>query len=79
MSGHPPVDDLSAGYEALRAQAVGGLPTDSPRGRALLLSAVSYTHLDVYKRQALQNIRSLGPETSSTTPTGCSSQARNAI
>jgi hypothetical protein len=38
MSGHPPVDDLSAGYEALRAQAVGGLPTDSPRGRALLLS-----------------------------------------
>jgi hypothetical protein len=38
MSGHPLVDDLSAGYEALRAQAVGGLPTDSPRGRALLLT-----------------------------------------
>jgi hypothetical protein len=33
-----PVDDLCAGYEALRAQAVGGWPADFPRGRALVLT-----------------------------------------
>jgi hypothetical protein len=30
--------ELEAGYEALRAEAVGGLPSETPRGRALLLA-----------------------------------------
>jgi hypothetical protein len=30
-------DDLAAGYEALRAAALGSRPTDSPKGLALLL------------------------------------------
>ena len=38
MSDHRPVDDLTAGYEALRAQAVGDLSSQSPRGLALLVS-----------------------------------------
>jgi len=38
MSTHAAADDLSVGYEAMRAQAVGGLPVDSPRGRALVLT-----------------------------------------
>lgn len=37
MSEHPPPDGLAAGYEALRAEAVGSLPSESPRGRALVL------------------------------------------
>ncbi len=32
-------DDLTAGYEALRAQATGQLPSMTPRGLALCLSA----------------------------------------
>lgn len=31
-------EDLRAGYEALRAQALGELPTESPRGRAVMLT-----------------------------------------
>jgi hypothetical protein len=38
MSAYPPADDICAGYEALRAQAVGGRPSDSPRGQALVLN-----------------------------------------
>lgn len=30
--------DLAAGYEALRARALGGLPAESPRGIAVLLT-----------------------------------------
>lgn len=37
MSAHPRPDGLSAGYEALRAEAVGSLPSEAPRGRALVL------------------------------------------
>lgn len=37
MSVHPQPDGLAAGYEALRAEAVGSLPSDAPRGRALVL------------------------------------------
>lgn len=37
MSAHPQLDGLAAGYEALRAEAVGSLPSDAPRGRALVL------------------------------------------
>jgi hypothetical protein len=33
------VDDLTRGYEALRAEAVGELPGVPPRGRAVLLHA----------------------------------------
>ena len=36
MSAHLSVD-LSAGYEALRAQAVGDLPAESPRGLAIVV------------------------------------------
>jgi hypothetical protein len=32
------VDDIRAGYEALRAQAMGGRPVESPRGLALVLT-----------------------------------------
>lgn len=35
MSAQP--DGLAAGYEALRAEAVGSLPSEAPRGRALVL------------------------------------------
>lgn len=38
MSPPRSADDLCAGYEALRAQAVGGLPADSPRGLAVVLT-----------------------------------------
>jgi hypothetical protein len=38
MSGHARADDLSAGYEALRAQVVGDVGADSPRGLALVLT-----------------------------------------
>ena len=38
MSGSWGHEQLSAGYEALRAQAVGQLPTETPRGLALLLT-----------------------------------------
>jgi hypothetical protein len=31
-------DDLVAGYEALRAQSLGGLPAESPRGLAVVLT-----------------------------------------
>ena len=31
-------DNLAAGYEALRAEALGDLPTESPRGLAVILS-----------------------------------------
>jgi hypothetical protein len=31
-------EDLRAGYEALRAQALGGLPTDSPCGLTVMLT-----------------------------------------
>jgi hypothetical protein len=34
----PASDNLAAGYEALRAQALGDLPTESPRGLAVILS-----------------------------------------
>jgi len=37
MSAHLSVD-LSAGYEALRAQAVGDLPAESPRGLAIVVN-----------------------------------------
>jgi hypothetical protein len=37
MSENPPPGGLAAGYEALRAEATGGLPSDTPRGRALVL------------------------------------------
>ncbi|HVL27756.1 MAG TPA: hypothetical protein VM390_06385 [Acidimicrobiales bacterium] len=37
MSAHPQPDGLAAGYEALRAEAVGSLPSEAPRGRALVL------------------------------------------
>jgi hypothetical protein len=37
MSVHPQPDGLAAGYEALRAEALGCLPSDAPRGRALVL------------------------------------------
>ena len=37
MSVHPQPDGLAAGYEALRAEAVGSLPSDAPRGRALVV------------------------------------------
>ncbi|HET6965789.1 MAG TPA: hypothetical protein VFH58_13525 [Acidimicrobiales bacterium] len=30
--------DLAAGYEALRTRATGGLPAESPRGMAILLT-----------------------------------------
>jgi len=33
-----PSDELSAGYEALRAAAIGSLVSDTPRGLALLLA-----------------------------------------
>lgn len=32
-----PFDHLAIGYEALRVQALGDSPADSPRGRAILL------------------------------------------
>lgn len=32
-----PAVELARGYEALRAQACGGLPTTTPRGRAVFL------------------------------------------
>ena len=35
-----------------RYTAAEAAATIDPRGRAIALSAVSYTHLDVYKRQA---------------------------
>ena len=38
MSTHQPGDQLSAGYEVLRAQSVGERPPDSPRGLALILT-----------------------------------------
>jgi hypothetical protein len=38
MSQHAPAGDLSAGYEALRAEAVGNLPAGTPRGLALVLN-----------------------------------------
>lgn len=38
MTDYAPADDLAAGYEALRAVAVGSLPTDSPRGLTLVLA-----------------------------------------
>jgi hypothetical protein len=31
-------DEVCAGYEALRAQALGTLPTESPRGLAVMLT-----------------------------------------
>jgi hypothetical protein len=31
-------DDLAAGYEALRARALGGLPAESARGMAVVLA-----------------------------------------
>lgn len=37
MSEHPPPDGMAAGYEALRAEATGGLSSAAPRGRALVL------------------------------------------
>lgn len=37
MSGHPRPDGMAAGYEALRAEATGGLSSAAPRGRALVL------------------------------------------
>jgi hypothetical protein len=37
VSRSAPAGDLCAGYEALRAQAVGNLPAGTPRGRALVL------------------------------------------
>jgi len=37
MNNWPSADDLAAGYEALRATALGCRPTDSPKGLALLL------------------------------------------
>jgi hypothetical protein len=38
MNRQHPAAELAAGYEALRAEAVGDLPTAMPRGRALLLA-----------------------------------------
>lgn len=37
MSTHPQPDGFAAGYEAMRAEAVGSLPSDAPRGRALVV------------------------------------------
>lgn len=37
MSEHLQPDGLAAAYEALRAEAAGGLPSTAPRGRALVL------------------------------------------
>jgi hypothetical protein len=38
MSHGRPPEELSIGYEALRAQAIGQFPTETPRGLALLLT-----------------------------------------
>jgi len=38
MSAHARADDLSAGYEALRAEVVGDVGAASPRGLALVLT-----------------------------------------
>ena len=38
MSAVPSADDIEAGYEALRTQAMGGRPVESPRGLALVLT-----------------------------------------
>lgn len=37
MNEHLQPGGLAAGYEALRAEATGGLPSAAPRGRALVL------------------------------------------
>ena len=34
-----PADELSRAYEALRAQATGGMPSSTPRGLALFMTA----------------------------------------
>jgi hypothetical protein len=39
MSVVQPASDLTLTYEALRAQATGGLPASTPRGLALFLAA----------------------------------------
>jgi hypothetical protein len=38
VSAVPSADDIRAGYEALRTQAMGGRPVDEPRGLALVLT-----------------------------------------
>ncbi len=38
MNGQHSPSELTTGYEALRAQAVGDVPTDTPRGLALVLT-----------------------------------------
>ena len=39
MSNVQPASDLALAYEALRAQATGGLPGSTPRGLALFVAA----------------------------------------
>ncbi len=44
--------ELTAAYEAIRAQANGGLPTTSPRGLTLLLTAGLPTWIRAWGRLA---------------------------
>lgn len=52
MSIFPAKSELTLGYEALRAQATGGVPTSTPRGLALFLTAGCPAWMNAWKRPA---------------------------
>jgi len=57
-----PAAELTLAYEALRAQATGGLPSSTPRGLALFVAAECATWLHAWQPLAAAAI----PKTSAT-------------
>ncbi len=49
MSVVRPAEDLTLAYEALRAQATGGLPASTPRGMALFVAGGSPTWMHAWQ------------------------------
>lgn len=53
MSSTRSVSELTLAYEALRAQATGGVPTSTPRGLALFLAAGCPTWMHAWQPLAV--------------------------